>query len=78
MSLSKRSTSSGVGSNGGRSYEILSSQVRRTVFRAHSFFKTYGSEDERSRRNFWKCEDITEDEESVEDNSDVTDFGGRI
>jgi hypothetical protein len=59
MSLSKQSTSSGAGSSGGRSYEVLRSQARQIVFRVHSFFKKYASQDERNRLNFWKCQDLT-------------------
>jgi hypothetical protein len=62
MSLSKRSTSSGAGSGGCRSYEVLRSQARQIVFRAHSFFKMYASEDKRNRLNFSKCQDLTAEE----------------
>jgi hypothetical protein len=59
MSLSKQRTSSGAGSSGGRSYEVLRSQARQIVFRVHSSFKMCASEDERSRLNFSKCQDLT-------------------
>jgi hypothetical protein len=59
MSLSKQSTSSGAGSGGGCSYQVPRSQARQIVFRAHSFLKKYVSEDERSRLNFSKCQDLT-------------------
>jgi hypothetical protein len=59
MSLSKQSTSSGPSSSGDRSYEVLRSQAQQIVFRVHSFFKKYASDDERCRLNFSKCQDLT-------------------
>jgi hypothetical protein len=59
MSLSKQSTSSGAGSSGGRSYEVLRIQARQIVFRVHSFLKRYASEDEQNRLNSSKCQDLT-------------------
>jgi hypothetical protein len=59
MSLINKRTSSGAGSSGGRSYEVLRSQVRQIIFRVQSFIKKYASEDERNRLNFSKCQDLT-------------------
>jgi hypothetical protein len=56
ISLSKQSTSSGAGSSGGCSYEVLHSQARKIHFTVYSFFKKYKPEDERSRLNFSKCQ----------------------
>jgi hypothetical protein len=39
MSISKQSTSSGAGSSGDRSYEVLCSEAQQIVFRVHSFLK---------------------------------------
>jgi hypothetical protein len=47
------------------------------VCAAYTFLNKYAFEKKRSKLYFSKCPDLTEDEESDEDDSEITSFGGR-